>query len=112
MPEWGKHGQETPFNELHILTADSGFYSGFSKSVAIPSKILVSALIVWTMAVPETAAAVLNALNGAILKRFVTWYICAAAGFFLLCILLAVVRFTDMLKLGRPMTSRNSRGPP
>ena len=91
-----------PLMDLHIPTADSGFYSGFSKSVAIPSKILVSALIVWAMAVPENAEAVLNALNGAILKSFATWYIYAAAGFFLLCILLAVVPFTGRLKLGRP----------
>ncbi len=34
-----------PLMELDIPTADRGFYSGFAKSVAIPSKLLVSALI-------------------------------------------------------------------
>lgn len=94
--------KKPPLMDLHIPTADRGFYSGFSKSVAIPSKILVSALIVWAIAVPQNAASVLNALNGAILKSFASWYIYVAAAFFLLCIVLALVPFTGRLKLGRP----------
>lgn len=90
-----------PLMDLHIPTAESGFYSGFSKSVAIPSKILVSALIVWAIAVPENAAAVLNALNGTILKNFAAWYIYVAAAFLILCLALALVPSTGRLKLGR-----------
>ncbi|PFG63203.1 choline/carnitine/betaine transport [Thioclava sp. ES.031] len=91
-----------PLMDLHIPTASSGFYSGFSKSVAIPSKILVSALIVWALAVPQTADTVLNALNGAILKSFATWYIYVAASFLILCVGLALMPSTGKLKLGRP----------
>lgn len=91
-----------PLMELDIETADRGFYSGFAKSVAIPSKILVSALIVWAISVPDNAAAVLNALNGALLKSFASWYIWVVALFLLLCVGLALVPTTGRLKLGLP----------
>ncbi|MBV7396868.1 BCCT family transporter [Mameliella sediminis] len=91
-----------PLMDLHIPTADRGFYSGFAKSVAIPSKILVSALIVWAITVPENAAAVLNALNGAMLKSFASWYIWVVALFLILCVVLALVPSTGRLKLGLP----------
>ena len=104
--------KKPPLMELDIPTADRGFYSGFAKSVAIPSKLLVSALIVWAIALPENAETVLNALNGAILKSFASWYIYVVAAFFLLCIGLALVPMTGRLKLGlsedRPEFSRFS----
>lgn len=101
-----------PLMDLQIPTADSGFYSGFAKSVAIPSKILVSALIVWAISVPDNAAAVLNAMNGAMLKSFASWYVYVVALFLILCIALALIPMTGRLKLGladdRPEFSRFS----
>lgn len=91
-----------PLMVLEIPTADSGFYSGFAKSVAIPSKILVSALIVWAISVPDNAAAVLNAMNGAMLKSFASWYVYVVALFLILCIVLALIPSTGRLKLGLP----------
>lgn len=91
-----------PLMELDIATAERGFYSGFAKSVAIPSKLLVSALIVWAITVPDNAAAVLKALNGALLKSFASWYIWVVALFLVLCIGLALVPITGRLKLGLP----------
>ncbi|KAF0676707.1 BCCT family transporter [Profundibacterium mesophilum] len=91
-----------PLMELDIETADRGFYSGFAKSVAIPSKILVSALIVWAITVPDNAAAVLNALNGALLSSFASWYVWVVALFLILCITLALVPATGRMKLGLP----------
>ncbi|KJZ17184.1 BCCT family transporter [Loktanella sp. S4079] len=91
-----------PLMNLEIPIADTGFYSGFAKSVAIPSKILVAALIVWAISVPENAAAVLNAMNGAMLKSFASWYIYVVALFLILCIALALIPMTGRLKLGLP----------
>ncbi|GAW35841.1 glycine betaine transporter OpuD [Roseovarius sp. A-2] len=91
-----------PLMDLQIPTADSGFYSGFAKSVAIPSKILVAALIVWAISVPDNAAAVLNAMNGAMLKSFASWYVYVVALFLILCIVLALIPKTGRLKLGLP----------
>lgn len=91
-----------PLMDLHIPTATSGFYSGFAKSVAIPSKILVSALIVWAITVPDNAATVLSAVNSQMLRSFASWYIYVAALFLILCFGLALVPATGRLKLGRP----------
>ncbi|WP_031268919.1 MULTISPECIES: BCCT family transporter [unclassified Labrenzia] len=91
-----------PLMDLEIQTADNGFYSGFAKSVAIPSKILVSALIVWAITVPENAAAVLNALNGAMLKSFASWYIWVVALFLIVCFVLALIPATGRQILGLP----------
>ncbi|MEO9530757.1 BCCT family transporter [Roseibium sp.] len=93
--------KKPPLMHLSIETADSGFYSGFSKNVAITSKVLVSALIVWAISVPENAAAVLNALNGLLLKNFASWYIYTVAFFLVLCFILALIPSTGKLKLGQ-----------
>ncbi len=90
-----------PLMDLPIETAEKGFYAGFSKHVAITSKILVSALIVWAIAVPENAAAVLGALNGLLLKSFASWYIYTVALFIIVCVALAIVPTTGRLKLGQ-----------
>lgn len=89
-----------PLMELSIETAQDGFYSGFSKNVAITSKILVSALIVWAISVPDNASAVLSALNGALLKNFASWYIYVVAFFMLVCTVLAIIPMTGRIKLG------------
>ncbi|WP_417812355.1 BCCT family transporter [Thalassospira alkalitolerans] len=91
-----------PLMELPIETADDGFYSGFNKHVAITSKILVSALIVWAISVPENAAAVLGVLNAFLLKGFAAWYIYIVAFFILICVGLALIPSTGKLKLGTP----------
>ncbi|MBO9402719.1 BCCT family transporter [Shimia sp. R9_3] len=93
--------KEPPMMDLSIPTAETGFYAGFSKTVAISSKILVSALIVWAISVPENAAAVLGAMNGFLLKNFASWYIYAAAFFTIVCAALAVVPATGRLQLGQ-----------
>ncbi len=58
-----------PLMNLNIKTAERGFYAGFNLSVAITSKILIAALIVWAIAVPETAARILSDVNGSLLGR-------------------------------------------
>ncbi|GHA62289.1 choline transporter [Amylibacter ulvae] len=89
-----------PLMDLPIETADSGFYEGFSKNVAITSKLLVAALIVWAISVPDIAAQVLSNLNAALLHSFASWYIYAVAFFLIICVLLALIPATGRLKLG------------
>ncbi|PUB16160.1 BCCT family transporter [Yoonia sediminilitoris] len=89
-----------PLMDLHIKTADRGFYTGFSKDVAITSKILIAALIVWAIAVPETAAKILGDLNGSLLGTFSSWYIYVVALFLIVCVVLALIPSTGRLKLG------------
>lgn len=89
-----------PLMELPIKTAERGFYSGFSLNVAITSKILIAALIVWAIAVPETAARILSDMNGSLLGTFASWYIYVVALFLIVCVVLALIPSTGRLKLG------------
>ena len=50
-----------PLTDLPINTADSGFYGGFSVSVTVISKIIISCLVVWAIVWPEWAGEVLGA---------------------------------------------------
>ena len=86
--------------ELPIETADSGFYSGFSQTVTICSKILIGALVVWAVAFPEQSGAVLKGINSFILSSFGAWYIWTVTLFVLVCIGLAIWPAGGRLKLG------------
>ncbi|MEM6532451.1 MAG: BCCT family transporter [Myxococcota bacterium] len=98
--------------ELRIETADAGFYRGFSHHVTITSKLLVFALVLWAVAFPEQASAILKGLNRLILGAFATWYMAALAVFLLASIVLAIWPRAAKLRLGkesdRPEFSRFS----
>lgn len=89
-----------PLMELPIETADQGFYSGFSVSVAIVSKIIIASLVIWAIVFPEQAGSILNAINSFILANTAYWYIWIVALFFFTCVILAIIPATGKLKLG------------
>lgn len=89
-----------PLTELPIRTAASGFYRGFTKDVTITAKILVGALIIWAVAFPEQAGAVLGAMNSFILASFNYWYVYVMAFFVILCLGLAIWPRAARMKLG------------
>ena len=89
-----------PLTDLPIRTAESGFYRGFTKDVTITAKFLVGGLIVWAVAFPDQAGAVLGALNSVILASFSAWYVYVMAFFVILCFALALWPSAGKLKLG------------
>lgn len=89
-----------PLMDLPIETADEGFYSGFSKSVAIYSKIIISILVIWAIVFPEQAGRILNAVNSFILANTAYWYIWIVALFFIVCAVLALIPASGRLRLG------------
>lgn len=89
-----------PLMDLPIKTADAGFYSGFSTTVALASKLIVAALVVWAVVFPEQAGQVLNAINGFILTNTAYWYTYIMAFFVVLCFVLAIWPAAGRLKLG------------
>lgn len=89
-----------PLGELDIPVSKSGFYAGFSKNVAVGAKLLVTALIVWAVAFPESASSALGSLNTLILGVFNYWYIYAVAFFLILCLVLAFLPVSGRLRLG------------
>lgn len=90
-----------PLDQLEIPVSESGFYAGFSKNVAVGAKLLVSALIVWAVAFPESASTALGSFNTLILGVFNYWYIYAVAFFLILCLILAILPISGRLRLGR-----------
>lgn len=89
-----------PLMELSIETAEEGFYSGFSKSVAVVSKVIIAVLVIWAIVFPEQAGRILNAINAFILANTAYWYIWIVAIFFFTCSILALIPATGKLKLG------------
>ena len=89
-----------PITSLPIRVAESGFYRGFTKDVAITAKILVGGLILWAIAFPDQAASVLGALNSIILATFSYWYVYVMAFFVILCFVLALWPTAGRLRLG------------
>lgn len=89
-----------PVTDLPIRVAASGFYRGFTKDVAITAKILVGGLIIWAIAFPTQAAAVLGDLNSIILAAFNYWYVYVMAFFVILCFALALWPSSGKLRLG------------
>lgn len=91
---------QPPLMDLPIKTADSGFYSGFSINVAVISKIIVAALVVWAVVFPEQAGETLKGINAFILANTAYWYIYIVAFFVILCLALAVWPTAGRMKLG------------
>ncbi|ANU06447.1 BCCT family transporter [Paraurantiacibacter namhicola] len=100
----GENDQKTiepPLTELPIAVSEDGFYSGFSKHVALPSKIIVSLLIIWAIAFPLNAGEVLGVANATLIQMFSGWYIWLVGGFLALSVVLALLPVSGRLKLGQ-----------
>ncbi|MEJ6392275.1 BCCT family transporter [Gymnodinialimonas sp. 2305UL16-5] len=91
---------DPPLMDLPIKTADKGFYSGFSTSVAVISKFIIAALVIWAIVFPATAGAILNSINSFILANTAYWYIYLVTAFILICFALALWPAAGRLKLG------------
>lgn len=92
----------TPYlQHLNIQTANSGFYKGINRWVAIPSKLIIGILILWAVIFPTHANYFLTNFNGFILSNFAAWYIWTMALFMLLCLALILWPAGGRLKLGQ-----------
>ena len=89
-----------PFTDLDIRTADSGFYEGYSVPIALISKLIMTALVIWALVWPGNAASVLASVNGTLLNVFNTFYIVAAGVFAIFLIVLAALPATGRRTLG------------
>lgn len=64
-----------PFTHLQVPTADSGFYEGNSVTIALLSKGIMVALVIWALVWPANANGVLGSLNWQLLEDFNGFYI-------------------------------------
>ncbi|MFL0355966.1 BCCT family transporter [Erythrobacter sp. GH1-10] len=88
--------------ELPIQTHDRGFYDGFSREVTIPSKIIVSLIILWAIFFPVSAMETLEAANSTIISTFAGWYVYLVAGLVVVSFALALVPQSGRLRIGAP----------
>jgi choline-glycine betaine transporter len=89
-----------PFTDLQIQKAPSGFYKGYSMPVAVSSKALMTALVLWALIWPGNANRILSAWNGSILQTFNTFYVIAAGLFAFFLFALAIIPSVGGRKLG------------
>ncbi|GMN13746.1 BCCT family transporter [Altererythrobacter sp. MTPC7] len=97
-----KDGMEPPLCELPITIADGGFYHGFNKLVSVSSKVIVSALILWTILFPVQAGETLAEANATLIREFAGWYVYLVAFVMLVALVLALLPQSGSLRLGAP----------
>ncbi|RIV90341.1 BCCT family transporter [Aurantiacibacter xanthus] len=102
MPETNETPISPPLVELEINTHDRGFYDGFSREVTIPSKIIVSLIIMWAIFFPVSANETLTVVNSSIVANFSGWYVFLVAALMTTCLLLALIPQAGSLRIGNP----------
>ncbi len=93
---------DPPLVDLPIKTHDRGFYDGFSRAVTIPSKIIVSLIIMWAIFFPVSANETLSSANSTIIANFSGWYVYLVAALMLVTLGLALVPQAGTLRIGAP----------
>ncbi|MEM8950540.1 MAG: BCCT family transporter [Pseudomonadota bacterium] len=91
-----------PFTELEIRTAEKGFYEGHSLEIALISKTIMVALVLWALIWPANANGVLGSFNAQLLESFNSFYIVIVGLFVVFLIIIAALPQTGKRILGRP----------
>lgn len=89
-----------PFKELEINRSPDGFYKGHSLEIALLSKAIMVALVLWTLIWPVNANGVLGSVNTALLQSFNSFYIIIVGVFIFFLFALALLPQTGKLRLG------------
>ena len=91
-----------PFTELHIPKAPSGFYEGNSLPIALISKGIMVALVIWALVFPANANSTLGSLNWRLLEGFNSFYIVIVGMFLFFLAVVAILPSTGKRKMGLP----------
>ncbi|SMX33392.1 BCCT family transporter [Octadecabacter ascidiaceicola] len=89
-----------PFTDLEIPKQGGGFYEGYSLPIALISKGLMVALVLWALIWPVSAGSTLDGWNWSLLGVFNSFYIIAVGAFAFFLIILAILPIGKK-KLGR-----------
>ncbi len=79
-----------PFTDVEIKKQPHGFYQDNSLPIALISKGIMVALVLWALVFPANANTALGSLNGNILKIFNQFYI-VIVGFFAFFLLVVAI---------------------
>jgi choline-glycine betaine transporter len=90
-----------PFTDLDIKTANDGFYQGNSIPIALISKGIMVALVLWALIYPANANATLGSWNSQILSVFNSFYVVIVGIFLFFLIVVAIIPATGSRIMGR-----------
>jgi choline-glycine betaine transporter len=91
-----------PFTDLDIKTADSGFYENNSVPIALISKGVMVALVLWALIFPANANSTLGSWNSQILEVFNSFYVVIVGLFFFFLAIVALLPATGKRVMGAP----------
>ncbi|UWQ54769.1 BCCT family transporter [Leisingera caerulea] len=91
-----------PFTDLEIKTSNGGFYEGHSVEIALLSKGIMVALVLWALVWPANATGVLGSLNWRILEDFNAFYIVIVGFFAFFLFVVAALPQTGKRIMGAP----------
>jgi choline-glycine betaine transporter len=90
-----------PFTAVEVKRAASGFYQGHSLEIALLSKGIMVALVIWALVWPANANGVLGSLNWRLLEEFNSFYIIIVGLFAFFLFVLAALPQTGKRVMGR-----------
>ncbi|MGB2127274.1 BCCT family transporter [Planktomarina sp.] len=90
-----------PFTAVEVRRAASGFYEGHSVEIALLSKGIMVALVIWALVWPSNANSNLGSLNWSLLENFNAFYIIIVGLFVFFLAVVAVLPQTGNRKMGR-----------
>ncbi len=93
---------KAPFTAVEVKRAASGFYEGHSVEIALLSKGIMVALVIWALIFPANANGVLGSLNWSLLESFNIFYIIIVGLFFFFLFILALLPQFGKRVMGRP----------
>ncbi len=91
-----------PFTQLDINKSKAGFYKGNSIAIALLSKCIIVALVLWALIWPANANSVLGGLNWSLLEDFNAFYIVIVGFFAFFLFIIAAIPQTGKRIMGRP----------
>ncbi len=91
-----------PFTALEVRKASSGFYEGHSLEIALLSKAIMVALVIWALVWPANANGILGSLNWQLLEDFNAFYIVIVGLFVFFLVIVAALPQTGKRIMGRP----------
>lgn len=91
-----------PFTDLQIKKSAGGFYDGHSVEIALLSKAIMVALVIWALVWPANANGVLGSLNWRLLEDFNGFYIVIVGLFSFFLLVIAILPRTGSRVMGTP----------
>lgn len=91
-----------PFTEVVIAKSPSGFYENYSLPIAIGSKCIMVALVLWALLWPKSANSILSSFKWQLLESFNAFYIILFGFFAVFLIVIAVIPSTGKRVMGLP----------